>query len=1020
MKLRNPKVVTIFLAIVALLIVVSTISRTIILDGYKHLEEQHMGNNVLRARDILSTDLESLGTLVRAQSRWDNTCNYMRTGEYKYIRNNLNDSTFSLNRLNLILYVNIAHRLAIGRAYDLEESKHTTIPKSVLKHLTKTDQLLNLPNSNSLVTGLMLLPEGPMQIASAPILSSRSRGPVLGYLVIGRYLNKGQIQQLTRIAHLDIHAYRIDDPYMPADCKTAKDVLFGNVSTHVNTVKTETSESIAGYTLIKDINWQPAMLLKVDSNRNLYQQGVLTVRYFLIWFFVIGLLSACIITYLLLLVDRSVEELRKREALRESEERFRELVANLPDVVVVHRDMKVIFVNDALFAVLGYRPDEMLGHDIYERVVPRDQQKVLENVQRRSAGEDVTDYEMSLLTKNGEERAVIVHGVSSIIFGTAPANLVVLVDITERKDAEEALRTNEQKYRLLAENVRDVIWTTDLHGHVTYISPSIAMMQGYSAEECQGRTITGLLAPASGVSVLQRLEEELGSEQRGETTPSHSWTLELQGLCKDGTEKWIEAQMTFIRDPEGLPTGMLGVTRDISERKRAEERMNYLAYYDGLTGLPNRFLFNDRMSTALIRLSRSQTQAAMMLVDLDRFKDVNDSLGHNTGDLLLKEVGQRLASCIRESDTVARMSGDEFVIVLADIFDPESAEVSAQRILSAFTQPFFIEEHEIFISPSIGITIAPSDGVSVDTLLKNADLAMYRAKEQGRNNYQFFSAEMSAIVSERRVLENHLRKALDHHELQVHYQPQLDLHSERIIAVEALVRWQHPELGAISPSQFIPLAEETGLIEPLGRWVLETACAQTRDWQLAGAGDLRVAVNLSARQFERQDLVETVTQVLRATDLHPGALELEITESTAMRDWERTLQILEELGKLGVRIAIDDFGTGHCSFGYLRQFPIDTLKIDRSFIQDLQADRNNAAIVSAIIVLAHALSLTLIAECVETPAQLSVLRTQGCDKIQGYLFSKPLPPDELARLLRSPKRALRELAEIPHELILRP
>jgi diguanylate cyclase (GGDEF)-like protein len=478
--------------------------------------------------------------------------------------------------------------------------------------------------------------------------------------------------------------------------------------------------------------------------------------------------------------------------------------------------------------------------------------------------------------------------------------------------------------------------------------------------------------------------------------------------------------MTFIRDLDGLPTGMLGVTRDISERKRAEERMNYLAYYDGLTDLPNRFLFNDRMSNVLIRLHRSQTLASMMLIDLDRFKDINDSLGHNTGDLLLKEVGQRLATCIRESDTVARMSGDEFVIILPDVLDPESAEITAQRILSAFSQPFYVEENEIYITPSIGITIAPADGISVDTLMKNADMAMYRAKEHGRNTYQFFSSEMSAIVSERRVLENHLRKALEHHELQVHYQPQLDLHTEKIIAVEALVRWHHPELGTISPNQFIPLAEETGLIEPLGRWVLETACAQTRAWQLAGAPDLRVAVNLSARQFERQDLVETVTQVLRNTGLHASALELEITESTAMRDWERTLEILEEIGHLGVRIAIDDFGTGHCSFGYLRQFPIDTLKIDRSFIQDLHADRNNAAIVSAIIVLAHALSLTLIAECVETPAQLSVLRSQGCDKIQGYLFSKPLPPEELARLLHSPKRALREMSDLREELILQP
>lgn len=436
------------------------------------------------------------------------------------------------------------------------------------------------------------------------------------------------------------------------------------------------------------------------------------------------------------------------------------------------------------------------------------------------------------------------------------------------------------------------------------------------------------------------------------------------------------------------------------QRLRAEEAAQHQAHYDLLTDLPNRTMFVDRLTLALAHANRYRKMLAILFVDLDRFKTIIDTLGHAVGDRLLRGVAERLRQCLDEGDTLARMGGDEFVVLLPQIHRADKAVRVAHQILEVLKPSFMFNGHELHITTSIGIALYPYDGEDTDTLLKNADTALYRAKEQGRNNYQLYTPAMNARAFERLALENSLRKALERQEFLLHYQPQLELKTGQIIGIEALLRWQHPDLGLVYPAEFIPLAEETGLIVPLGEWVLRTACAQNRTWRAAGLPPITMAVNLSARQFQHHDLVETIARILKETDLEPGGLEVEITESIAMQNADYTIVILKELKDMGIQISLDDFGTGYSSLSYLKKFPLDTLKIDQSFIRDLSSEANDAAIANAVIVLAHSLKLNVLAEGVETREQETFLKDKGCDRYQGYLFSNPLPAPVLETLLR--------------------
>ncbi len=489
------------------------------------------------------------------------------------------------------------------------------------------------------------------------------------------------------------------------------------------------------------------------------------------------------------------------------------------------------------------------------------------------------------------------------------------------------------------------------------------------------------------------------------------YSFDARILVSEGMVRHVHEQAEVVFDDHGTALRLEGTTQDITERKQIEDQIRFLAYYDGLTRLPNRALFMERLNQSLASAQRQGQTLAMLFLDLDRFKRINDTLGHTLGDRLLQAVSERLKKCLRSTDTiargdpltssdsVARLGGDEFIVTISDIARGEDAARIARRIIDSMADPFKLDEHEVFITGSIGISLFPHDGGDAGTLLKNADSAMYHAKDAGRGNYQFYNKSMNASAFQRLALENAMRKALERGEFMLHYQPQVDVATGTIIGAEALIRWKHPDLGMVSPADFIPLAEETGLILPIGEWVVRAASAQGKAWLDAGHGPLIVAVNLSGRQLRLQQLVTTVDDALKASGFDPRCLELEITESVLVQNVEDAIRSLNRLRAMGPRVSVDDFGTGYSSLTYLRRFPIDTLKIDQSFTRDISTDPGDAAITAAIIAMAEGLKMAVIAEGVETEEQRDCLLERRCRLMQGYLFSRPLPPEQFKVLL---------------------
>jgi diguanylate cyclase (GGDEF)-like protein len=491
--------------------------------------------------------------------------------------------------------------------------------------------------------------------------------------------------------------------------------------------------------------------------------------------------------------------------------------------------------------------------------------------------------------------------------------------------------------------------------------------------------------------------------------------VEKQLVRKDGSHVWVSLASSLVRASDGSPRYFIAVIQDISESKRAaeelkvrEEQYRRLAQYDSLTGLPNRALLYDRLEHGITQARRHRSLLAVLFIDIDRFKYVNDTFGHSAGDDLLKQVAERFSGCVRGEDTVGRLSGDEFAIVLGRIGAARDGATVATKVVESLNRPFQLQGVDLFVTASIGITVFPSDGTDRDALIRNADVAMYRAKERGRNNYQFYTPEMNNRTREMLDMQNALRAALDRDELVLHYQPKIDIATGRVSGIEALLRWAHPKRGLIPPAEFMPMLEETGLIVQAGEWVLRSICRQLSAWRRDGTKAVPVAMNLSARQFLAPDLGQSIRAALEEHALDPELLEIEITESSIMADTEEAIRTLEYLQVLGVRIAIDDFGTGYSSLGYLKRFPLRALKIDRTFVRDITTDADDATITQAVVSMAHSLNLKVIAEGVESSAQLAFLMRYGCDEVQGYLFSRPIPADECLAFISDEPR-IREI-----------
>jgi diguanylate cyclase (GGDEF)-like protein/PAS domain S-box-containing protein len=695
-------------------------------------------------------------------------------------------------------------------------------------------------------------------------------------------------------------------------------------------------------------------------------------------------------------VARDNSERKSAErTLRESEERFRDLT-ELSNDWYWEQDAEFRFTQMSAGALsMGMLAKDFIGKHRWDfpwtNMTPEDWAAHRALLDRH---EPFHDLQLRRRAVNGEIIIISVSG--KPVFdgnGRFAGYRGVGRNITQRKRTKRSLREIVERFRSLTELSSDWYWEMDAELRFTYVSEGIRKVRGVAPETLIGK---------------RRWEtDRVGGD---EEMARHRATLEahlpfrdfvLARSDADGKVTYVSHTGKPIFDDKGVFRGYRGVASDITARVQANEELARMAHFDALTGLPNRTLLQGRLKRAMARADRAQTLLAVLFLDLDQFKEINDSMGHAVGDAVLKETAIRLESCLRATDTVARLGGDEFTILLEDVRSIEEISRIAGKVLAAISESGEVAGHELHLSTSIGVTIYPQDDHDADTLLRNADLAMYHAKQEGRNNVQFFSHDMSERTEKRVDLLGRLRGAIARNELLLHYQPQVDVRSGSIIGVEALLRWNDPERGLVPPMHFIPLAEDTGLIMSIGEWVLREACRQAKRWHDAGFGPLIMAVNLSPRQFRQKNLVQMVAAILAETGLPPQLLELEITESTMMHRAEEAAAGLQDLHALGVQISLDDFGTGYSSLAYLHRFPVHTLKVDQSFVRDIKSDRDDAAIVSTVISLARQLKLKSLAEGVETKEQLAFLRTRGCDSYQGYLFCRPQPAAEIEALLVS-------------------
>lgn len=680
-----------------------------------------------------------------------------------------------------------------------------------------------------------------------------------------------------------------------------------------------------------------------------------------------------------------------KEALRTSEERFRNLT-QLGSDWYWEQDEHFRFkeMSGGIRRRQSISPRKSIGKTRWELgALNLDETAWQRHREMLERHESFHDFEIKRLNEDGQLVFITVSG--EPVFdatGRFTGYRGVGTDISERKEAEEKLRLLARIF----ESGSEAFLICDANNHIVTVNRSFTEQTGYGKDEVVGKNPNIL---SSGLET----EEFYAAMWRSIKETGH-WQGEVRDRRKSGEvfPKWLSIDV--LKDEQGQITNYIASFSDISEQKRADEKIHYLAHHDILTGLPNRAVFSDRLSQAIPQARRHQTRFAVLFVDLDRFKNINDSLGHHIGDLLLREVAKRLIDAVRESDTVCRLGGDEFILLVQDIGPSEHVAAIAGKILTVLSQPYLLEGNDLNLTPSIGIACYPQDGDNEESIVKNADAAMYHAKESGRGQYQFFTEQINVNVHDRLLIENDLRKALARDEFVLHFQPKLDIPTRSITGCEALIRWQHPELGRISPARFIPIAEETGLIVAIGDWVLETACREGLRLQSAGFPGLLMSVNVAAPQLKKAGFVERVLEILENTGLSPAQLELEVTESMIMHDVENVTTILQQLHDAGVQLSIDDFGTGYSSLAYLKRFPIHVLKIDQSFVRDIMTDKDDAAIVKAIIALAHSLRLGVIAEGVETLEQFDFLEAHGCNAIQGYLITRPLPVEDFIKLNR--------------------
>ncbi len=1028
LTLRGKVISLMLVAMFLLLPLIAVPVRTILLDSYNRLEQQQMLTDLARAQNALNRQLDGLANSVRDYAFSDGIYAYTTNHNSTYIQTVVTNADINNFRLNVLAIYDRSGNLLYGSGFDYTNSRQEPLPAYFSDSARQTDPLLShedLPRPNNTIVNL---PSGPMLVASLPILTDRQTGPYQGSFVVGRYLTADTLTDLRDTTQLDVTLTAPStgvNASAPASAPLIRDV----------------DPNVVGSTAVRDLEGNPVLVLSVTSPRTIFRQGVSTVFYLALASLVIVVAFAVLFIILLerviiarmrrltarvaeigadndpsarisvegvdeiarlgISINRSLDSLeRSGRSKRETEARYLAVVDQTAESIFVIDPDTGFFLesNSAFRELLGYTKEDMARLTIYD-VVAVDGVVVDRYIRRVLSELRPQVTERQYLCKDG--KTVRVEEYSSTLRRDGRKVLSFMArDLSGTlRTGEKTRRQSEERFRAMVQNAADVITIVNPDGTIRYQSPSIERMLGFKTSRLIGMSIFDNLHDED-VSQMQRMVAEV-IERPGTAKRA---TLRIQHA--DRSWRFVEIIATnHLRDLN--VGGIILNMRDVTERKVLEEQLMHQAFHDPLTGLPNRTYFLERLKTALDMSGKNQSLLAVMFVDLDNFKVINDSLGHHAGDLLLAEAARTIREAVRPLDTVARFGGDEFTLLLEDLEDVEAAVGIAERIQHALHEPLLIENHEISVACSVGIAFSdpsiPNTDLDPEELVRNADIAVYRAKADGKARITLFDREMNRYALHRLETEIELRRAIERNELVVYYQPLLDLLTGAVLEVEALVRWQHPLRGLVSPLEFIPLAEETSLIIPLGKWVLEEACMQAQAWKGLGKGaaGLVVCVNVSARQFRQNGLVEDIAHALEISGLPPGDLKLEITETVGMEDPAQSLATLRELKALGVKLALDDFGMGYSSLSYLKHFPVDSIKLDRSFISGLGNNRQDTAVVYAAVSFAKALHLTITAEGIENNAQVEQLRALGCELGQGFLFSKPLPSWEMAEYLIS-------------------
>ena len=894
------------LLICALLGGIILISRGILLGDFISLENKQISHDTRTAVKVIDDDLDQLIRTAKDWAIWDDTYIFMQDKNPEYIISNLTDEALISIKVNMLLYVLNDGTLVHAKGYDFEKNAEMQIPPLLFgKNLSAGRFLLNHASETDCISGLIVLPEGILMSASCPILHSDGTGPSIGSLVVGRFLDSGEVDKMRDLTALNIQVETYSNLALPPDFV---DVRNASPVAQEVVIKVPDAKHINGYIVLSDGYHNPAIIVKVESPRDIYQQGMNSFYTFIL----------------------------------------------------------IVLVLGTLFSMLFFHFLDL---------------KVLRRVQHLS------DEFTQMGLKSDLRSRVSVNGSDEISFLAQEINKT----LANLENSESALKQNEERLRLLVDGAEDIIYLQDIDGKYIYFNgPTQYRLK---LDDVIGKKPEDLFDPYKAEEIMADFQKVM---ETGEAL-----TSEISSQLF-GNDQWFSNLIYPVRNSAGEILAIGTISRNVSAYKHMEERLRFAALHDPLTGLPNRAYYMEKVAHLTDQnIGSTQFFSALLALDLDRFKLVNDTFGHPAGDELLIEVGRRLRSCLRPGDTVARLGGDEFGIVLQKIGGIQDAVQVADRIHTVFSKPVKLQGQDVFVTISIGIAMVSSIYTNVDDLLRDADIALYRAKSEGKARYFIFNQEAHEDVKTKLKLEANLRQAVGNSEFALYYQPVFSASDRKVAYLEALIRWQSPDLGAVSPGEFIPIAEETGLILPIGEWVLKQACAQLKTWRNSGYPDLQIAINISARQLNDQDLVGIIRTALKTNDLPGSALHLEIAESAALQHLEKNIEIFAELDRMGVQIDIDNFGTKYSSLNYLRKFFIITMKIDRSLLLDLSDDLENAAIIIAIITVGHKLNMRVVAEGVETEKQLHFLVEHNIDMVQGYLFCRPLPASAMLEVLQN-------------------